>query len=55
MNERPSGSEDVHIVEVALNGMLASLDPHSNYMDANAFTVTCRPRPAVPSAASGSK
>ena len=37
MNERPSGSEDVHIVEVALNGMLASLDPHSNYMDANAY------------------
>ena len=37
MNQRPSGSEDVHIVEVAINGMLASLDPHSGYMDANAF------------------
>jgi carboxyl-terminal processing protease len=37
MNQRPSGSEDAHIVEVAINGMLASLDPHSGYMDVNAF------------------
>ncbi len=37
MNQRPSGGEDAHIVEVAINGMLASLDPHSGYMDANAF------------------
>jgi len=37
MNEQPSGSEDVHIVEVAINGVLASLDPHSSYMDPKAF------------------
>src|ERR1700722_4663005 len=31
MNQRPSSGEDAHIVEVAINGMLASLDPHSGY------------------------
>jgi carboxyl-terminal processing protease len=37
MNERPSNSEDPHIVEVAINGALASLDPHSSYMNPEAF------------------
>jgi carboxyl-terminal processing protease len=37
INERPSNSEDTHIVEVAINGVLASLDPHSDYMDSLAY------------------
>jgi carboxyl-terminal processing protease len=32
MNEQPTNSEDSRIVRVAINGALASLDPHSNYM-----------------------
>jgi carboxyl-terminal processing protease len=37
MNEQPSGSEDAHVLAVAINGTLASLDPHSSYMDAAAY------------------
>jgi carboxyl-terminal processing protease len=37
MNRQPSGSEDTHIVEVAINGALAALDPHSSYMNPAAF------------------
>jgi carboxyl-terminal processing protease len=36
-NAQPSDAEDRHIVNVATNGVLASLDPHSVYMDARAF------------------
>jgi carboxyl-terminal processing protease len=32
MNEQPTASEDSRIVRVAINGALASLDPHSSYM-----------------------
>ena len=32
MNEQPTNSEDSRIVRVAINGALASLDPHSAYM-----------------------
>jgi carboxyl-terminal processing protease len=32
LNRQPTNSEDNHVVEVAINGMLASLDPHSSYM-----------------------
>jgi len=32
--ERP---DDAKLIENAINGMLAGLDPHSNYMDANSF------------------
>lgn len=37
MNAQPSDKEDAHVVEVAINGALASLDPHSAYMDALAY------------------
>ena len=37
MNEQSSSSEDSRIVGVATSGALASLDPHSSYMDASAF------------------
>jgi carboxyl-terminal processing protease len=37
MNEQSSSSEDVHIVEVAINGALASLDPHSSYINPHAY------------------
>lgn len=37
MNEQPSGSEDSRIVAVAINGALASLDPHSSYMNAKEY------------------
>jgi hypothetical protein len=37
MNEQSSGSEDGRIVAVAINGALASLDPHSSYMNANEY------------------
>jgi carboxyl-terminal processing protease len=37
MNEQPSGSEDGRIVAVAINGALASLDPHSSYMSAKEY------------------
>src|SRR5919201_2926481 len=30
--------DDGKLVEAAVNGMLASLDPHSSYMDAKSFT-----------------
>jgi carboxyl-terminal processing protease len=33
MNEQPTNSEDSRIVGVAINGALASLDPHSSYMN----------------------
>jgi carboxyl-terminal processing protease len=32
MNEQPTNNEDSRIVRVAINGALASLDPHSSYM-----------------------
>jgi carboxyl-terminal processing protease len=32
LNRQPTDGEDNHVVEVAINGMLASLDPHSAYM-----------------------
>jgi carboxyl-terminal processing protease len=35
-NAQPSDAEDLHIVRVAVNGALASLDPHSGYLDAKA-------------------
>jgi carboxyl-terminal processing protease len=37
MNAQPSSKEDAHVVEVAINGALASLDPHSSYMNAQAY------------------
>ena len=37
LNRQPTNSEDSHIVEVAINGMLASLDPHSAYMSPTDF------------------
>lgn len=37
MNEQPSGSEDRRIVATAINGALASLDPHSSYMNASEY------------------
>ena len=30
-------SDDSKLIELAINGMLAELDPHSSYMDANSF------------------
>jgi carboxyl-terminal processing protease len=32
LNRKPTNSDDNHIVEVAITGVLASLDPHSTYM-----------------------
>jgi carboxyl-terminal processing protease len=37
MNAQPSSKEDNHILEVAINGAIASLDPHSNYLNAAAY------------------
>jgi len=37
LNEQPSSSEDNRVVGVAINGALASLDPHSNYMNAKEY------------------
>jgi carboxyl-terminal processing protease len=37
LNAQTSGNEDNHAVEVAINGVLASLDPYSFYMSALAF------------------
>jgi carboxyl-terminal processing protease len=37
MNAQSSSGEDQHIVEVAINGALAALDPHSSYLNAAAF------------------
>src|SRR6185312_15948239 len=36
-NAQTSSNEDAHIVEVAINGALAALDPHSSYMNAATF------------------
>src|SRR6516162_6112100 len=49
--ERP---DDSKLVESAINGMLAGLDPHSSYMDPRASAI-CRCRPAASSAASASR
>jgi carboxyl-terminal processing protease len=32
--------EDTKLIEAAINGMLAGLDPHSSYMDAGRFRCT---------------
>ena len=37
MNAQPSDKEDGHVLEVAINGALASLDPHSGYLNARAY------------------
>lgn len=37
MNDRPPGDDDTKVVELAINGALAALDPHSGYMNAAAF------------------
>src|SRR6516162_5963286 len=37
MNAQPSSKEDAHVVEVAINGAMASLDPHSSYLNASAY------------------
>jgi carboxyl-terminal processing protease len=37
LNAQPSGSEDAHLVEVAISGALAALDPHSGYMSPSAY------------------
>jgi carboxyl-terminal processing protease len=37
MNEHPSNDADAAVVGTAINGALASLDPHSNYMDPVAY------------------
>jgi carboxyl-terminal processing protease len=37
MNAQASSKDDTRIVEVALNGALAALDPHSSYMNAQAY------------------
>jgi carboxyl-terminal processing protease len=35
--DRRSDKDDVRLLEVAISGMLASLDPHSSYLDPKAF------------------
>jgi len=54
--------DDSKLIESAINGMLAGLDPHSSYMDPKSLRdmqvqtrATCRCRPAVNSAASASR
>ena len=37
MNERMSASDDARILEVAITGAMAALDPHSDYLNAAAF------------------
>lgn len=37
LNERASADDDSKVVEAGINGALASLDPHSNYMNAAQF------------------
>jgi len=37
MNQRSSGSDDGKILEVAIKGAMAALDPHSDYLSATAF------------------
>ena len=49
--EKPN---DAKLVESAINGMLAGLDPHSSYMTQRA-SATCRFRPVANSAASASR
>ena len=46
--------DDGKLIESAINGMLAGLDPHSSYMDPRT-SATCRCRPAASSAASASR
>ena len=46
--------DDSKLVEFAINGMLAGLDPHSSYMDP-VVCVTSKCRPAANSAGSASK
>jgi carboxyl-terminal processing protease len=36
-NDYVEKPDEAKLIEAAINGMLASLDPHSSYMDANAF------------------
>ena len=38
LNDHKSDGDDVRLVEVAIKGMLAGLDPHSSYMDAKRYT-----------------
>ena len=37
LNERASDDENARVLDAAMKGMLASLDPHSTYLDAKAF------------------
>lgn len=37
LNNRPTAVDDQRLVQSAIAGMLASLDPHSNYIDAPSF------------------
>ena len=46
--------EDKKLITEAINGMLAGLDPHSAYLDAEAFR-SCRSAPRASSAASASR
>ena len=46
--------DDSKLIESAINGMLAGLDPHSSYMEPKA-SATCRCRPAASSAGSASR
>jgi C-terminal processing protease CtpA/Prc len=45
---------DEEAMEAAIQGMLASLDPHSSYMNATT-TAKCKPRPAASTAGSALK
>ena len=44
--------DDKTLIKGAIDGMLASLDPHSSYLDARDFTEPARRRPTAPMAAS---
>ena len=46
--------DDTQLIESAINGMLAGLDPHSSYL-ARRTSGTCRCRPPASSAASASR
>ena len=46
--------DDTQLIESAINGMLAGLDPHSSYMNAKDFK-DMQVRPAASSAASASR
>ena len=39
--------DEAKVMEGAINGMLASLDPHSNYLDPKALSVFRAPTPAA--------